>query len=146
MGFDTFSKLFETGVLPILEYGSEIWGFKFYKCTDGIQERAIRFFLGLHKFTPIPALRGEIGWVSTQHRRWACMIHFWNRLLKKHIHSLAYKIFQLDLAQANDSSNWSSELKAVLSNVQMEYLFDSRSVWDLEMFKQRCNGCYQQEY
>ncbi len=61
LGFKTFEKLFTTGVVPIMHYGSEVWGFKIVHLTEGIQNRAIRFYLGLHMFRPIAALRSEVG-------------------------------------------------------------------------------------
>ena len=28
VGFDTFDKMFQTAVIPVCNYGAEIWGFK----------------------------------------------------------------------------------------------------------------------
>jgi hypothetical protein len=41
LGFNTYTKLFNCGVAPILDYCSEIWGFKYFKETDNIQNKAI---------------------------------------------------------------------------------------------------------
>ncbi len=73
---------FKSCILPVLEYGSEVWGYKFFKCADNIQERAIRYFLGVHRFTPLSVLRGEVGWHKTQCNRWVNMCRFWNRHIK----------------------------------------------------------------
>ncbi len=67
--------------VPILGYCSEIWGFKKFQSSDSIQERAIRFYLGVHRFTAIPAVRGEVGWSKTRSDRWLSMIRYWNRLI-----------------------------------------------------------------
>ena len=138
MGFNTYNVLFDTGVLPVLEYGSEIWGYKYYKCTDSIQERAIRFFLGLHRFTPIPALRSEVGWISTQSRRWINMVRFWNRLIEMPEDRLTYRIFKWDLAQVDNGQNWSSELQAIFSVSQLSHVFERKVTCDLEAFKVNC--------
>ncbi len=50
LGFKTFEKLFTRAVVQIM-HGSEVWGFNNFHLTEGIQNRAIRFFkvfLGLH--------------------------------------------------------------------------------------------------
>ena len=60
-GYETFTKLFDSGVQPILTYGSSVWGLKIFKDIDRITNRACRYYLGLHKFTPIPALESERG-------------------------------------------------------------------------------------
>ncbi len=43
-----------------MHYGSEVWEFKSFQLTEGIQNGAIHFYLGLPKFTPITLLRSEI--------------------------------------------------------------------------------------
>ena len=140
MGFNTYNVLYNTGVLPVLEYASEIWGYKHYKCTDSIQERAIRYFLGLHRFTPIPALRGEVGWISTQCRRWINMVRFWNRLVEMPENRLTRKLFTWDLAQVDNGQNWSSELQAIFSISQLSHVFERKTVCDLEAFKVKCGN------
>ncbi len=61
LGFKTFEKLFCTGVVPILGYCSEMWVFKNVQSSERIQERLIRFYLGVHRLTAIPELRGGVG-------------------------------------------------------------------------------------
>ena len=33
-----------------------------HSCINAIQNRAMRFFLGVGKYTPVAALQGEMGW------------------------------------------------------------------------------------
>ncbi len=138
LGFKCYEKLYRTGICPVLEYGSEIWGYKIYKCSESIQERAIRYFLGLHRFTPIPALRGEVGWNSTQSHRWINMVRFWNRLVEMDESRLTHKLFKWDLQFVQTGSNWSSELRAILTDINMVHIFDTRSVCNLSDIKQKC--------
>ena len=44
MGFSTFTSLFEKCVSPVLDYSSEIWGFKKYVKAEQVEQRAMRFF------------------------------------------------------------------------------------------------------
>ncbi len=64
LGYKTYTILFETGVVPVLNYSSEIWGFKQVKYSGEIQSRVIRYYLGVHRIAPIPVFRGEMGWHS----------------------------------------------------------------------------------
>ena len=64
-GYETFTKLFDSGVQPILTYGSSVWGLKIFKDIDRVTNRACPHYLGLYTFTPIPALYSEMGWLPS---------------------------------------------------------------------------------
>ena len=38
--------------MTILDYCSAVWGFKNYQQIDKVQNRAMRYFLGVHRSTP----------------------------------------------------------------------------------------------
>ena len=46
-----------------------------------IQNREIRYFMGVHKFTTILALTGDMAWVKSTHRRLVNMLRLWNKLV-----------------------------------------------------------------
>ena len=50
MGFDTYLKLFDTCISPILDYCSHVWS-KF-NCTklDDIQNRSMRTYMGVNRY------------------------------------------------------------------------------------------------
>ena len=50
LGFNTYTKMFNCGVTPILDYSSGVWGFKKFSKCDTVQNRAIRLFLGVYAF------------------------------------------------------------------------------------------------
>ena len=62
LSFKTFMTIFNSGVQPILTYGSSVWGMKTYKDIDKIYNRACRYYLGTHKFTLF--LQCMVKWVS----------------------------------------------------------------------------------
>ncbi len=49
MGFETYTKLYHSGVIPVMDYSSGIWGFKNYSECEEVQQRAQRYYMG---FTP----------------------------------------------------------------------------------------------
>ncbi len=60
MGHSTYSKLYDSLVTPVIDYGSAIWGFKSYANLDKVQNRATRYFTGVHKFAPIFGHMGDM--------------------------------------------------------------------------------------
>jgi len=46
-----------------------VLGCKSYQKNDNVQNRAMRCFLGVHRFTPILAMVGDTGWLPSVYRR-----------------------------------------------------------------------------
>jgi len=126
VGYNTFAKLYNACVQPILEYGSEIWGGKEFKTCNQIQLRAIRYFLGVHRFAPIAGLEGDMGWKSPVIRTKLNMVKFWNRLLTLPDTRLTKQIFLWDYQQAN--LNWSKDMFDIFESINAVELFRSKLI------------------
>ncbi len=140
LGFETFEKLFCSRVVPILGYFSEIWGFKDFQSSDSIQERAIRVIVhgsGVHRFTAIPALRGEVGWSKTRSDRWLSMICYWNRLVCMSASRLTHKMFEWDYKLSEGNVNWSPEICTIMNAYGFEDKFISKFQCNLETVNSR---------
>ena len=74
VGFETYTKLYYSCVVPVTDYCSGVLGFRDFKKGDMIQNRAIRYFIEVHRFTPILAISGDMGWPVSLHRRWLNML------------------------------------------------------------------------
>ncbi len=81
LGYYTYLRLFQSGVCPMLDYCSEVWGYNKFLQIDAIQNKAIRIFLGVHKFVSIDAINGDMGWTTSCERLKINMVRFWNRLM-----------------------------------------------------------------
>lgn len=57
-----------------------IVGYKSYKAANNIWNIAMGFFMGVHRFAPVPVLIGDTGWIPARYRCWVAMIQFWNHL------------------------------------------------------------------
>ena len=79
--YHVYSKLFDSLVQPVIDYGASIWGYKYYNCIAAVQNRAMRFFLGVGKRTPVAAMEGDMGWNNPEYRQWLCVIRQWCRFL-----------------------------------------------------------------
>ena len=83
-------------MVPVLDYGSCVWGYGNFEKVNSVQNRAIRLFLGVHKFTSNLAINGDMGWVSSKIRRYLCILRFYNRLINMQEDRLAKKVFNRD--------------------------------------------------
>ncbi len=81
LGYYTYTRLFQSGVCPHLDYCSKVWGYTKFPQIDAIQNKAIRICLGVHKFVSIDAINGDMGWTTSCERRKINMVRFWNRLM-----------------------------------------------------------------
>ena len=57
-------------VQPIISYGASIWGQKSYSRINAVQNRAMKYFMGLPKSAPNAAAYGDTGWLDTEIRQW----------------------------------------------------------------------------
>ncbi len=119
LGYKTYTKLFHTGVTPNLEK------------VNTVQNRAIRYVLGTHRFSPNFALDGDMGWSSTQTRwgwKWVdCGIDW---LIWKMIVSLK-NVFMWDKSLCK--RNWSYEIKQLFSNNGFENTFMTNSCVNVKL-------------
>ena len=124
--FKTFDKLYHVEVVPIIDYGSAVWGFKDYKCIDDLQNRAMRYYLGVHKFVPILGLEGETGWMPTKLQRYKWILSFWNRMIKMDENRLTKIVFEWDYSLQKD--NWSSETKNIFTQSNLAFKFERKDI------------------
>ena len=96
----------------------------------------MRYFLGVHRFTPILAIQGECGWLSSFYRHQLNFIRLWNRLLTMSDDRLTKKIFLWDLEQPNDK-NWSHKIKSLLESLDMAVFFRNRIVCNLNTVEEK---------
>ncbi len=135
MGFKTYTKLFNACVVPVIDYSSEIWGFKPFECSEKVQINALRFFFGVHKFAAHHALYGDSGWFPGVVNRNCNMIRYWNRMLNMDDDRLTKKIFNHDLKL--NSFNWCSEICKLLEKCNMKSAFTNREVCDIRLIRDR---------
>ena len=58
-----------------------------------VQNRAMGFFLGVHRFAPIAGIIRDMGWTRPFLRRYVCMVRLWNRLLIMDDNRITDKVF-----------------------------------------------------
>jgi len=130
LGYYTFTKIYTSGVCPVLDYASEIWGYKTYPCIDSIQNRAIRSFLGVHNFAPILAMNGDFGLTHSSDRRKMAMLRYWNRVQTMTPNRIARKIFLWD--KELTTKGWASEMYQLFLQIGMQEKYLNNEVVSIE--------------
>ena len=97
-----------------------------------VVNRAIRYFLGVHRFTPILAINGDMGWPLSLHRRWINMLRLWNRLIDMDNNRLTKKIFLYDFQKYMNNS-WCSEIKFIFDKLGLAAQFYNMQRCDINM-------------
>ena len=75
-------KIFDSKILPILHYGSEVWGFHEGKNVDLVHTKYCKFILGVNKSVPNIAVLGELGRANLITLRYTNIIRYWLKLVQ----------------------------------------------------------------
>lgn len=139
-GFNSYEKLYTSCIIPILDYSASVWGFKQFQQIDNVQNRAMRYFLGVHSFSPVLLLTGDTGWLPSTYRRWGSMLRFWNRLIKMDNDRLTKKVFEFDYAKG--INNWSFDIKEVMKKLGLLHHYEQKSLINLTQTNTLLNNNY----
>jgi hypothetical protein len=114
---DLIIKLFDHTVLPILTYGSEIFGFENLDIIEKVHSDFLRKITNARKSTPLNFLYGELGRypisITIKYR----MISFWTRLLTVKEQKLSFQIYKYMLNQTNTNFKWVNKIQEILGSV-----------------------------
>ncbi len=110
---------------PILDYGSEIWGYKSFNKIDAIQNKAIRIYLGVHRFAPTADVSGDMGWTHSSVRHKVYMIRFWNKIVSLDNSRLPRKLLESDI---NCKGNTWVLTSSLLSSINQARAFQTRKM------------------
>ena len=122
-------------VLPILIYGSEIWGFENIDILERVHLQFCKMILHLKQSTPNFIVYAELGrypiTVSVKLR----MINFWSRLLNGKESKICAVLYKLVFLYYNDygiDTKWIAYIKNILDNCGMS------NIWNAQFL---INGC-----
>ncbi len=107
-------------VLPIINYGSSVWGTHEFSCISSVRYRTCRYFMGLGKYAPNAALIGDMGWHHPLHHRWSSISRQWCRMgnmTNTRVNKIIFK-----WACSQNKLNWCKRVKNCYSDLQMNHL------------------------
>ena len=99
-----------------------------------VQNRAMRYFLGVHKNAPTHAVQADMGWISVKFQHFLSILRFWNRPLKMKNERLTKKVAEFQLININNSS-WFNNLYNILESVNKSHYIIEGNYIDLTDIK-----------
>ena len=113
-------ELFDKLVLPILNYGGEIWGFHQGKSIERIHMRFCKRTLGVKRTTQNDFIYGELGRIPLQTMRYYNIIKYWIKILHANENRFIKKVYLMlmqNIADSPNKKNWCSLRRGLLSNL-----------------------------
>ena len=144
IGASTFTTLYQRCVSPIMCYGAGVWGSHrdAPKLCHNIQKRAIRYYLGVHRFTPIDSIQGDMGWISIPTTINIEILRLWNRMIKTKIDTTKL-LFNYEI---NLEGKWSKNVLEILKSIGQEDAFYHKSTVNLKFCQELMLQLNQQEW
>ncbi len=115
LGYYLYTRLFQSGVCPILDYCSEVWDYKTFPHINAIQNSAIRIILGVHKFD---AINGDMGWTTSCERCKSNMVRFSNRWMSLNNTQLPKVILNWD--GKCRGNKWSLNIQSIFNEIDQQ--------------------------
>ena len=134
MGYSTFTKCYDTCILPVLNYGAEIWGYSSETKTVLVQNKAMRVFLGVNQRTPNIGMIGDLGWIPHSITKSICMLNYWNRIVKMDDTRLTKRVFNIDF---KTKGKWCKSVKSIFKSIDMLDLYNNKIKCDIKQCKKK---------
>ena len=126
--YDCYTKLFNSLVQPIIDYGAAVWGTKEFSCINAVQNRACRFFMGVGRYTPNAATQGDMGWCCQNQKQWLCVTRQWCRFMNMDQSRINKQIFCWTNQKAGPhNKNWCSRVHVFYRKLSMHHLLNTNS-------------------
>ena len=127
--FKASCELFDKCVVPILTYGSEIWGPYYHSSIENVLLKFCKKQLGVGSKAPSPAVLGECGRHSILIDCYTKCIKYWLKLINLPVNSLLRSCYNFLYSKCNlGAKNWASKIKMILFQFGFGYIWESQSV------------------
>ena len=145
LGYVSYSKLFHSCVVPVLDYGSGVWS-QGRDCSkiDQIQSQACRYYCGLPKGAPLVGVAAEMGWAPGIVRRDAETLRLYNQLVNLPVSHLNRKVFVYEHELCLDGS-WSANIKSLCASMEMLDNWKNLRPVPLKIVQEKLNNMYESE-
>ena len=146
---DLFDKL----ITPILNYGSEVWGFHKAPAIESVHLQFCKKSLGVKQSSQNDFIYGELGRINFATHRYISIIRYWLKIVTltdtKYVKCI-YSMLLQDIRQNHNKSNWASSVRDLLSRHGFYNIWLSKGVENpnsfLQHFKQKVKDIFIQEW
>jgi len=115
-------KLFDHTILPILTYGSEVWGYESLDAIEKVHNEFLRKITKSRKSTPLYMLYAELGRYPVSISIKSRMIGYWNRLVVGKKSKLSYQMYNI-MHVNRRKSKWIASILNILSTIGRPDIF-----------------------
>ena len=129
-------KVFDCQILPILEYGSDIWytGKDVYD-LEKIHLKFLKSTLGVRKQTPTPAIYGDTGRFPLIIRQHFKAVKYWCRILNLSLNHPVRNAYNMLLElDGNGFKNWCSRIRSVLEITGLGHTWETQHIENTNKF------------
>ena len=123
-------KLFDNTIVPILTYGSEVWGFGDLSSIEKVHTDFMKYILKVKQSAPHIMLYGELGRLPLYLIIRKRTIKFWSNLMLGKVSKLPYRLYSIIYKDFIDNTYeypWISNIKSILDNLGMSYIWTSQN-------------------
>ena len=113
-------QLFDTMIVPILLYGSEVWGVYNFKEVDKLHIKFCKYILGIRQQIPNMAVYGELGRLPLSVICKERSLKFWIKIMKNY-NSPIYNVY-IDQCQNVNNSCWAKRLNSIIDHLGFSHL------------------------
>ena len=144
-------ELFDKQILPILIYGSEIWGYEFSPVIENVQTSYLKTLIGVNKSTSNCVVLGESGRLPLAVYYMTNCIKYWIKLIKMPDARCPKACYNM-LKTYDDQGKvtWATHIRVLLAKYGFRYVWMSQEIGDdvlfIEIFKRRLVDCYTQNW
>ena len=136
---DIQCHLIDSCIVPILLYGSEVWGFANIKQIEVFHNQTCKQILGLHKRSSNIMAQGELGRFNMMHYVTQRVLNFWAHTVNGKqckISSLLYRMLKVAHDQGTHTSKWMTFVQDNLNKAGLGYLWNQEQ-FNTNWFKHR---------
>ena len=133
--------LFDKMILPILNFGSEVWGFHKETKLEKVHLNFCKQLLGVRQQTQNNFIYGELGRVSLKVHRLIAIIRYWLKIVEspenkyiKHV----YLMMLNDIEILPNKVSWASNVKSLLESLGLNHAWINQSVGNSKAFLSLC--------
>ena len=122
--------LFDKVIIPMLTYGSEIWGYENIDILEKLHAQFCKMLLNLKTSTPNFMLYGELGRYPLNVTVKLKILSFWSRLIdgkQSKLSSLIYRLWYLK-TDGNNTFSWIRIVNSILDDFGYSNLWHTQNL------------------
>ena len=127
--------MFDKAIVPILLYGSEIWGFENLDLIEKVHLRFCKIILNLKQSTPNSIVYGELGRYPLSISVKLRMVKFWCRIVnsdENKFSAILYKLLYINSNNYGFENKWVTFMKTIFDHCGLSNVWRSQNYFPQE--------------